>query len=44
MFVIALLTAAVTSLVPKIALGRRGVPAERPATREAPKGAPSAAE
>jgi EmrB/QacA subfamily drug resistance transporter len=44
MFVIALLTAAVTFLVPKIALGRRGVPAERSAATEAPKGAPSAAE
>ena len=44
MFVIALLTAAVTFLVPKIALGRRGVPAERSAATQAPKGAPSAAE
>jgi MFS family permease len=44
MFVIALLTAAVTSLVPKIALGRRRVPAEHSGATEAPKGAPSAAE
>jgi EmrB/QacA subfamily drug resistance transporter len=51
MFVIALLTAAVTFLMPKIALGRRGVPAEQtgaevhsPRRAGAPQGSPSAAE
>jgi hypothetical protein len=43
-FGIALLTAAGTSLVPKIALGRRRVPAEQSGATEAPKAAPSAAE
>jgi hypothetical protein len=48
MFVIALLTAAVAALVPKIKLGRRGVPADQSGVSASgpveARAAPSAAE